>query len=82
MAQEQIAEWRVDQAEFQGFVKAKLDENTKAHDAIFEKLDSQECRIRTAEEAVSILKVKSGLIGSLAAGIVLTVQWVWEALKK
>lgn len=74
--------WRVDQAEFQGFVKAKLDENTKAHDAIFEKLDSQECRIRTAEEAVTILKVKSGIIGSLAAGVVLVAEWVWESLKK
>jgi hypothetical protein len=75
-------EWRVDQAQFQGFVKAKLEENTMAHNAVFEKLDSQECRIRTAEEAVAILKVKSGIIGSIAAAIVLVAQWAWDALKK
>ena len=79
---EHNTEWRVGQAEFQGFVKAKLDENSLSHRAIFEKLDSQECRIRTAEEAVVILKVKSGIIGSLAAAIVLTCQWLWEELKK
>ena len=79
---ENIPEWRVNQAEFQGFVKAKLDENSVSHAAIFEKLDSQECRIRTAEEAVAILKVRAGIIGSLAAAIVLVCQWLWEGIKK
>ena len=79
---EDIPEWRVNQAEFQGFVKAKLDENSASHAAIFEKLDSQEHRIRTSEEAVTILKVKTGIIGSLSAAIVLLCQWLWEGFKK
>ena len=79
---ENVPEWRVNQAEFQGFVKAKLDENTVSHSAIFEKLDSQEGRLRTTEEAVIILKVRAGIIGGLSAAIVLLCQWLWEGFKK
>jgi hypothetical protein len=75
-------EWRVDQAEFQGYVRARLEENTGAHKTIFDKLDSAEARLRIAEEAVTILKVKSGLIGGISAGIVLISQWIWETIKK
>jgi hypothetical protein len=75
-------EWKAGQAEFQGYVKARLEENTEAHRAIFDKLDSAEARLRVAEEAVTILKVKSGLIGGISAGIVLMGQWIWEAIKK
>lgn len=77
-----VPEWRVDQAEFQGYVKSKLEENSACHDALFGKLDKQESRIRSAEEAVTILKVKSGLIGGIAASIVLVAQWVYEVLRK
>ena len=73
--------WQVDQAEFQGFVKAKLEENSSAHKLLFEKLDSQEKRLRNSEQAISVLKVKSGLIGGIAAASLIVGRWLWTTMK-
>ena len=64
-------EWRVGQAEFQGFMKAKMEDNDAAHEAIVGRLDKQNGRLRCAEKDISVLKVKSGMFGAIGGAIIL-----------
>ena len=64
-------EWRVGQAEFQGYVKAKLEENKTDHIEIVGRLDRQNGRLRKTENDVAALKVKSGVFGAIGGAIIL-----------
>lgn len=71
---DETQEWRVGQAEFQGYVKAKLEENTEAHNVIFKKLDTQGDRIGTTEVDMSNLKGRLAIFGAIGGAIILVVR--------
>ena len=64
-------EWRVSQAEFQGYVKANLEENRREHASIIRKIETQDERLNDLCRDITVLKVRAGIIGAIGAGIVL-----------
>ena len=64
-------EWRVGQAEFQGYVKASLEENGRVHESIMKKIEIQDERLNGICQDITVLKVRAGIIGAIGAVIVL-----------
>lgn len=63
--------WDVSQAEFKGFVKAKLEDNEKIFDRYNNKLDCIDKKISRLNKSVAILQTKAVM---LSAGIALFIS--------
>ena len=67
-------DWKVKQATFQGYVKAKLEAIDKKQDKHDDKFDAIWKRLDKNSKFIERLKVKIGII-SAAAGIFFAVAW-------
>ncbi len=69
-------EWKVKQAEFQGYVKKGLEgieERLDRHDSKFDRIF---INIEKNDKAIERLKVKMGIIAA-GAGIIFATVWSW-----
>jgi len=67
-----ITEWRVSNAEFQGYVKAKLDDISNRlekddgrMDGHSQRMDKQDTKLGKIEQDISGMKISSGVFGTL-----------------
>jgi len=63
-------EWKVDQAEFQGFVKATLEEHNRKFDAIFGLFKENNRRVDGIKSDVDGLNVKAGFFGLIGGALI------------
>lgn len=61
-----ITDWKVSQARFQGYMKSKMEEHDKKFDNINGTNKEQYHRIEKNEKDISAMKVRSGILGTLA----------------
>lgn len=75
-------EWKVGQAKFQGYMKAKMENITKIMDEIKAHNELQDIKINTMEKDVSGIKAVAAFFGAAAGSIVMTIAYLFNLLKR
>ena len=64
--EQEITEWKVSSAKFQGYMKAKMEDLTSSLDRVKEHNKLQDTKIEKHGRDITEMKVKSGIIGTIS----------------